>query len=384
MSRVIRATRSSLRRHVLKSTTYQGTDGTAWFAGSEPRAPSIAAYFCGDDVQAGSSGLVRHGRIPRRIEDIAGDGGLAVLRLPDPDKEFTDILRRAISVPSLVDIHTELPPDLDGLRTQLLTSTTKEDFRRIRKANFTYRVTTDPEAVREFHTNHYVPLVKDRYPDDGRIWSLEQMLAALERGGELVCADIDGEWVAGIFNMAHETDYALLSLGIRDADDAVRQKRVIAALIVQSLERAVEIGRDRATLGRSLPFLGKGPVWFKAKWGGIVSSDPHTSCMQMFMDLRHVAVRRMLASSPVIHSEGGALVATKWLDPGEKPLQVTTREAGRFPGVTRWYVFGEAETLAAGDAELSERERIVQIPLDPSSSFPLWLGDLLPRPSGVT
>ena len=65
-----------------------------------------------------------------------------------------------------------------------------------------------------------------------------------------------------------------MSLGIRDADDAVRQKRVVAALIVRSLERAVELGRDRASLGRSLPFLGKGPVWFKAKWGGILTATP--------------------------------------------------------------------------------------------------------------
>ena len=83
----------------------------------------------------------------------------------------------------------------------------------------------------------------------------------LNRGGELVCADIDGAWVAGMFNLANPESYDLGSLGIRDADDAVRQKRVVAALIVRSLEQAVELGRGQATLGRSLPFLGKGPVW---------------------------------------------------------------------------------------------------------------------------
>jgi hypothetical protein len=159
----------------------------------------------------------------------------------------------------------------------------------------------------------------------------------------------------------------------------VRQKRVVAALIVRSLERAVELGRSRATLGRSLPFLGKGPVWFKAKWGGIITRDPAMQDMYMFMDLRHAAVRRMLSDSPVIHAEGDALVASTWLEPGDKPLQATTRDAGRFPGISRWYVLAEPRTLAAAGAQLSESGRIVPIPVAlGENGRSLWLGETLP------
>ena len=381
MSQMSRATRSVLRQHFPHSTVYEGSEGTVWFAGFETAAPSIAAFFCGDDVRPGRRRRVWRRGVPGRITDIADAGGLPILRNVEPDQRITDVLQRAIVVPTLVDIHTHLPADPEALRAQLLTSTTREDFRRIRRANFSYRVTSDPDAIREFHARYYAPLVAHRFPEDGRIMSARRMLSELDRGGELVCADIDGEWVAGIFNVCNEDRYALKNLGIRDADNAVRQKRVVSALIVRSLERAVELGKDRASLGRSLPFLGKGPVWFKAKWGGIVTLGPAAQDMHMFMDLRHAAVRRMLSTSPIIHTEGDALVVSTWLEPGDKPLQATARDAGRFPGISRWYVLAHPETLEAGAALLSASERIVPVPVTPRGNRPLWLGEILPRPA---
>ncbi len=349
----------------------------AWFAGSELRAPSIAAFFCGDDLRAGARGRVLRHRIPDRITEIAAQGGLPILRLHEPDPALADVLHHAVTVPALVDLHVDLPTDLDALRAQLLTSTTREDFRRIRKAGFDYHITNDPEAVRQFHARHYSPVVDQRLPDDGAVRSLEEMLRDVKRGGEIVCADIDGDWVAGLLNLDNETEYALRSLGIRDADHEIRQKRVTAALIVRSLERAVELGRRRASLGRSVPFLGKGPVWFKAKWGAVVSCGRQTRYLEMFLDLRNAAVRRMLAASPIIHVVGGGLAASVWLESGDDPLRVTVRDAERFPGVSQWYVLGEPETLAAGAEQLSTRERIVPVPVVPSGDRPLWLGETL-------
>jgi len=377
MSRISQA-RSALRRNLPPGTAYEGSGGKAWFVGFERNAPSIAPFFCGDDLRPGHGGRVWLRRVPDRITKIAGAGGLAILHLREPGPQLADLLHRAIAVPELVDIHTNLPSDPDALRAQLLTSTTREDFRRIRRANFSYRITTDPDEIREFHTRHYAPLVAHQFAEDGRIKTVGKMVSDLGRGGELVCADIDGDWVAGIFNIADDASYALMSLGIRDADDAVRQKRVVAALIVRSLERAVELGRDRATLGRSLPFLGKGPVWFKAKWSGSITRGPGTEDLHMFMDLRHDAVRRMLSESPIIHTEGEELVVAVWLEPGDKPLQATARDAGRFPGISRWYVLAEPETLNSGAAQLSASERIVPVPVTPTGDHPIWLGEVLP------
>lgn len=371
-----------LARHLPPTATYEGAEGTAWFAGDLSRAPSIAEYFCGDDVRPTTQNRTRRHRVPDHIEQVACAGGLPIVRLPNPDQGLSEILPRAVAVPSLVDIHTDLPGDADTLRDELKTSTTREDFRRIRKAGFTYRITTDPEAIREFHARHYTPLIETQFPEDGRIASVENMLSAPDRGGELLCADIDGEWVAGILNVADETSYSLGGLGIRDADNSVRQKRVVAALIIRSLERAVELGLTRATLGRSLPFLGKGPLWFKVKWGGVVTLRSGAKTLHMFMDLRNERVRQLLSTSPVIHtSQGDSLATSVWLEPGDENLQNTIRDSGRFPGVAIWHVLGEPETISAGMEQLSASELIVPIAVTPAGDRPVWLGDVLSNSS---
>lgn len=370
--------RAFLRQHFLRTATYEGSNGTTWFAGSVERAPSVAAYFSGDDAGRSGQGFTWRKSLPRQISQVAGNGGLSIVSFGDRDPGAGALMEGAIQVPKVVDIHTDLPDDLEALRDELRTSTTKEDLRRIRRAEFTYRVTSDPGAVREFHAQHYLPLVEQQYPEDGRILSVQKLLDALEDGGELVCADHRGRWVAGILNLAGPNTYALTSFGIRDADAEIRNKRVTSALIVRSLERAVELGYPRATMGRSLPFLGKGPVWFKVKWNGVVSWDPVVQSMYMFLDLRHASTRRMLASNPVVHIRGEELVASAWLEPGEKPLQRTLREVERFPGVQQWHVLGEPETLTAGKAELAKSDVIVPIPVVPGGKEPTWLGRSLP------
>lgn len=370
------ARRSPLAGHHTTTATYRGSNGEACFVGAVSRAPSIAGFFCGDDVHLASQGRISPREIPELIDRVALGGGLPVSS-SHTEAGLSDVLPKAIRVPTLVDIHVDLPAGVDAVREALVTSTTREDFRRIRKAGFTYRVTTDPEAIREFHARHVTPLIETQFPDDGTVGSADKMVASLRTGGELVCADLDGEWVAGILNSADETTYALVGLGIRDADDSVRQKRVVAALIVRSLERAAELGLRRATLGRSLPFLGKGPVWFKVKWGGVITRRPDTRSMDMFVNLRTAPVRRLLAESPIIHSHGDDLVATVWLEPGERPLHDLVRDSARFPGISRWYVLGKDDTIRAGLDELSTNTRVVPLTVGLDGEEPVWLGEVL-------
>jgi hypothetical protein len=379
MNRLARTGQALSRRYMPRTAAFEGSNGTALFIGTEPRAPSIAEFFCGPDQRGAGRGRILSNQVPDRITQLASAGGLALLATRDPDARLAEIMPYSVAVPSMVDIHRDLPADTETLRDELVTSTTREDFRRIRKAGFTYRVANDPDAIREFHARHYTPMLANRYPDDGRTRPLDKMLADLDKGGEVVCADIEDEWVAGIFNMDEPDLYAMMTLGIRDADDDVRKKRVVSALIIRSLERAVELGRNRATLGSSVPFLGKGPVWFKAKWGGVITTDPRARHLDTFMDLRHAAVRSMLSSSPIIHRDGDELAVSLWLEPGEKPLKATTRDAGRFPGISRWYVLGEPETLDAGADQLAATEGIVTVPLTPRAADPIWLGEVLGR-----
>ena len=59
-------------------------------------------------------------------------------------------------------------------------------------------------------------------------------------------------------------------------------------------------------------------------------------------------------------------------------MEDTVRDVGWFPGISRWYVLAEPQTLAAADAQLTADERLVPIPVDlREGGPPLWLGETL-------
>ena len=349
-------------------------------AGQVPRAPSIAAIVCGDEVAPGAARRQPRPMVPPRCLRFAADGGVALMEpalTPATPHAFD---AGTIELPLLVDLFRPLPDTLDALRDSLRTSTTREDLRRIRKAGFTYRITTDPDAIRTFHARYVSALLTSRFPEDGKPEPLENALRRLDEGGELICLDLDGDWVAGIFNTVGERTYDLGAAGIRDGDEDIRRKHAIAALIVRSFERAVELGRAEATLGRSVPFLGKGPIWFKAKWGGVLRLNPSMPKARMMMDLRHEPVRRLLAERPVIHCDGDELALSLWQPPGRTALGNTLRDAERYPGIARWFVLSEPDTLAAAGEALAANPKIVPVPVELAADAPLWLGEVLRRP----
>ena len=337
----------------------------------------MARFFCGHDTRQGGSERILRSKIAAKCLSHGADGA-AVIYCPDARQPgLPELSGPAIDVPLRIELKKALPATQDDLMASVKNSTTREDLRRIRKAGFTYRITRDPEDIRMFHSRFYVPLVRQQFPDDGTILSLDDMLRG---GGEIVCADLDGDWVAGIMNTVHDSNYAMAQLGIRDADDAVRKSRVVSALLVRSMQRAVELELATTTLGFSLPFLGKGPIWFKAKWGCTLGFNPNWRTCQTLLDLRHASARQALAECPVIFVEDKDLCVASWLEPGEAELKALAREAERYVGTSRWYMLGTPETLQAAAETLSTNDRVIPIALDPASTAPIWLGTVLEEP----
>jgi hypothetical protein len=367
--------RSRLRGQLPRTVRYRGADGAMLAVGHIPRAPSIAAIVCGEQVARADEHRVPRPMARGRARRYAAHGDVSLMEPAAGDGGTVAV--ETIELPLLVDLFRPLPKTLEALRDSLRTSTTREDLRRIRKAGFTYRITNDPDAVRTFYARYVTALLNSRFPEDGKPEPVTNALRRLDEGGELICLDLDGEWVAGIFNGVREEGYDLGAVGIRDADEDVRRKHAIAALIVRSFERAVELGHDEVTLGRSLPFLGKGPIWFKAKWGGVLRLNPSMPMARVMMDLRHEPVRRLLADRPIVHRDGGVLTLSLWQPPGRTALDHTVREAARYPGIARWFVLGDPQTIAEGREALAANGKVVPVTVALDAAEPLWLGEVL-------
>jgi hypothetical protein len=377
MTAVMTTARSLLRAQLPRTVRYAGSKGTMLAAGSLPRIPSLAAIICGADAVRGGGRLLPTAMVSSRCTGFAARGGVSLVERSLADAMSDAATNRSIDVPILVDLFRPIPDTLATLHASLRTSTTREDLRRIRKAGFSYRITADPDTVRTFHARYVEPLRASRFPEDGEPAHVEHTLRSLATGGELICLDLDDEWIAGIFNVVHDDVYEIGAVGIRDGAEEIRRRYAISALLVRSFERAVELGRREASLGRSLPFLGKGSVWFKAKWGGELRLNRSKPGARMMLDLRHAPVRLLLAERPVIHAVGSALTAASWLDEGQAALDNTIRDAGRVAGLARWFVLGEPATIAAGRAALDGQATIVPVPVELGTGDRLWLGDVL-------
>lgn len=374
MNSVVSKFKTAINQQIPKALNFSGARGQTWFFGAPERAPSMADFFCGTDTKLRGTERVLRSKIAAKCLAHASDGAAAIYCPGARQPGLPELTGRAIDVPLRIELKKTLPGTEDDLMASVKNSTTREDLRRIRKAGFTYRVTSDPNDIRTFHSRFYVPLVQQQFPDDGTILSLDQML---QSKGELVCADLDGDWVAGIMNTTHDKNYAMAQLGIRDADEGVRRSRVVSALLVRSMQRAVELELATTTLGFSLPFLGKGPIWFKAKWGCGLGFNPNWRTCQLLLDLRQAASRQTLAECPIIHLENGDLASVSWLEPGEAPLKAMAREAERYAGISKWYMLGEAETLQAAAQVLAANDRVIPLALDPAGSEPIWMGTFL-------
>jgi hypothetical protein len=358
---------------------FAGSSCSMLAVGAPMRQVSFATILCGDDVRLQDRRRIPRTSIDRLCLEAAAGGGVAVVAPHVAPGMGRSLRAAAIELPPLVDLRRRLPASLGDLHDSLRTSTTREDLRRIRKAGFTYRIEKAPDLLREFHGRYAAALLEKRFPDEGRQDPLEADLKRLREGGELVCLDSRNDWLAGIFNSVRGNTYELGGLGIRDGREDIRRMHVTSALLVRSFERGVELGLDYATLGRSIPFLGKGPIWFKAKWGGVLHLDVARPRLKMLLDVRHETVRHILARHPIVHCDGNALAVAFWLDRGPDHLRTMLADRGRFPGISRWYVLGNPDTIAEGRDAMATAGGIVPVPVPQDSAEPLWLAEVLRR-----
>lgn len=364
------------RRRFPQAAYFAGTDCKMLAMGVPYRQESFARVLCGDNARLGNSSRNMWASPKDTCLSFAEQGGVAIIAGQAAQGLSQSFRSAALQVPITVSLSRDLPSSIEELRNSVRTSTTREDLRRIRKAEYSYRIETDPHVLSDFHSNYASALVDSRFPEDGHLESVESLLRKIEEGGELVCVDAGGEWLAGILNKRGAGTYALGRLGIRDGSENIRRKHVTSALIVRSFERGVELGLRRAGLGASIPFLGKGPIWFKAKWGGVLSLDKSPR-LHVLLDIRHDSVRKILSRNPILHDEEGELAVAYWLGPGPEALQKVYRDYKMFPGIRRWYVVGEPRTIEQGADTFAAVDGILPVTVPPTSNWPIWLADLL-------
>ena len=174
------------------------------------------------------------------------------------------------------------------LPPQVPSHSLKEDYRKLRRYDYTLQQTTDWKLWEEFYETMLVPQAVGRFGDAAWLPS-RRFIAELAARGVLHMLSQNGRWVAGICSVRHGDTLWLPLAGVLGGDPLLLRQGVSVAVFSSIFRWAREQGAVRIDAGRTTPFLNDGIPRSKSKWGLQPVLDP----------LSHLVALRFDRSSPI-------------------------------------------------------------------------------------
>jgi len=143
----------------------------------------------------------------------------------------------------------------------------KNDLRKIRKHNITYRSTKDPDELQDFYHNMYLPSIEQRHQKSAIPMDYQSMLNVIGSGhGELLLIRTEQDDIAGVVIVTQEKIPRLWSAGAMAANPIYRKIGATAATYWFSAQHLSAAGHHSMDMGLSRGFLNDGVFQFKTKW----------------------------------------------------------------------------------------------------------------------
>jgi hypothetical protein len=252
-------------------------------------------------------------RIPARIKSLSLEADLIFVEV---NKLLVRWVSRGSEFRTLLWVRQVL--DVSGqwedVKNRLHKNTKGTDMRKIRKYKYTYEITTDDKAYKDFFDNMYLPYISDRYSGRAVLDDIHDLRGYFDRG-VLLIVKREEEPVGGTLCMiSGETCFSIV-FGVKDGDFTLVKEGVIAAQYYFVILWAQEQGCKRVDFGRSRAVLDDGVFRYKRKWGTEVVHDwwGHTEIAVHVSDW-NPQVLEFLTKHPFISSERGQLKGMIVLD----------------------------------------------------------------------
>jgi hypothetical protein len=183
----------------------------------------------------------------------------------------------------------------------------RRDIRRVDSGGLSYVVTTDPEDLRHFYAEMYVPTMDSAHGKAAIKMADEEMVKRARSGeAELVYIKDGNDPVGGSLVVYDAGAPRLLSMGVLHGDRAYFRRGVGDAIYILSFRHLFERGYTWVDVGRSRPFLADGTLYYKRRLGIRLTSGSKNGFFVTFLN-RGAAVRDFLCHNPFIYRHGPAL-----------------------------------------------------------------------------
>lgn len=186
----------------------------------------------------------------------------------------------------------------------------KDDLRRVRNNNLTFRCVTDAESYRRFYDNYYLPTIVGSHGAAALPTDFDARWNRILNGeAELIWVMRGDEPISGMVVCYEKPVPILRDIGIKNGDKALRKTGAITAAYYFALQRLQARGFERARLGLSRPFLNDGVLTFKEKFRPELTGTSQETFLIRINRLCD-ASRSFLRSSSFICKEEGELRVT--------------------------------------------------------------------------
>jgi hypothetical protein len=217
----------------------------------------------------------------------------------------TSILPELLRMPNWVAMRVDLGDSDESFRRSLSTSA-REDLKRIRRHGFVADVSHDASWADEFHDRFHRPAMAARHGADGYVLSAPEIATMVrDAGAEFVRLHYQGQVVGALLCEPEALQYATRRIGWRDGDPTWPRMQVIPALYAQSMQRARALGYRAVQLGGTPPWLEDGLFQFKSKWNAALDRSASVwGEHHAWMTPSHATIAQMLAGHSIVIIDG--------------------------------------------------------------------------------
>jgi hypothetical protein len=248
--------------------------------GNEKRSgENLSALMLGKDITlAHYSELICSGEATREKMGKSFVWGMTAKALsiqPNPDmilvaldRFYAATLRRQdfLLIPQWILFTLDISKPFSELMQSIKTKSLSNNLRKIKKQNYTYEVSRDPDKFDLFYHQMYLPYATIRFRDSSWIFSYRSMKQQLE-SGQLLLVKQNNKYLSGNLVVDREKCLFSHSIGVMNGNYEYVAQGVQSAAYYFIIKWAKQQGYKRIDFGYTRPFLRDGIFLYKKRWG---------------------------------------------------------------------------------------------------------------------
>jgi hypothetical protein len=199
----------------------------------------------------------------------------------------------------------EIFPLRDDLPGRLSKGLVGRDLKALQDSGYEARLERSSEALKTFYNDIYLPHVRKRFAEEGRMSSLTEMALELAGGTVLLCCREGGLRSGGIITIGRDL-VGVPWLGAAGGDARIVKEGGLTAVYHEALKLAVDRRVPLMDFSNTRPFVSDGIFRHKKRWGCVVRKPFHGVVpLAVEINMASECAHHFFRSFPLIHFQDG-------------------------------------------------------------------------------